>query len=49
MFDFIETGHDAQAIHDVTLEYLRRNADPGMEFSWRSPGLWKIASPADPV
>jgi len=29
MFDFIETGHDAQAIYDFSLEHARRNADPG--------------------
>jgi len=43
MFDFIETRHDAQAIYDVSVEYVRRNAGPRMEFWWRSPGLWKIA------
>jgi hypothetical protein len=24
MFDFIETGHDAQGIYDASLEYPRR-------------------------
>jgi len=32
MFDFIEAGRDAQAIHDVSVEHVRRNAGPGMEF-----------------
>jgi hypothetical protein len=38
MFDFIETGRDAQAIYDVLLEYVRRNADPRME--WRMAFSW---------
>jgi hypothetical protein len=49
MFDFIETDRDAQAIHDVSAQDVRWNAEPGMECSWRSPGLWKIARSADPV